>query len=203
MELPNQPVYVTIPSINAPIESERLLLRPICDSDAAALLAIRGRPEVAKTNYPKEPFRSIEETREWMSSKIFLKGPADIIGRSFNFAILDKSILEPEAQLIGYISVNTLDPCPEIGYSLLPESWGKGYATEALRMMLSKWWDLPRRDTGGSNGSEERIYAICEKLNIGSVMVLRKCGFEVVSEFSFGSDELFIWALQKSQFIQH
>lgn len=49
MELPYQPVYVTIPLTNEPIESERLLLRPICDSDAAALLAIRGRPEVAKT----------------------------------------------------------------------------------------------------------------------------------------------------------
>lgn len=155
-----------------------------------------------KISHPKEPFKSIEQTREWMSSKVFLKGPADIIGRSFNYAILDKSISEPEEQLIGYVSVNTLDPCPEIGYSLLPESWGKGYATEALRMMLSKWWDLPRRDMGELNGSEEKIYAICEKQNIGSVTVLRKCGFEVVSEFFFGSDELFVWALKKPQFIQ-
>ena len=51
MELPQQPVYVMIPSFNESIESERLLLRPICDSDAAALLAIRGRSEVAKTKY--------------------------------------------------------------------------------------------------------------------------------------------------------
>lgn len=49
MELPSQPVYVTIPPSNEPIESARLLLRPVCDSDAAALFAIRARPEVAKT----------------------------------------------------------------------------------------------------------------------------------------------------------
>lgn len=149
------------------------------------------------TSYPKEPFKSIEQTREWMSNKVFLKGPADIIGQSFNFAILDKSIPESEEQLIGYVSVNTLDPCPEIGYSLLPESWGRGYATEAVGMMLKKWWALPRRNMDECHGSEEKIYAICEKENIGSLTVLRKCGFEVVSDFCFGSDELFIWALKK------
>lgn len=49
MELHSQPVCAIIPSSNESIESERLLLRPIRDSDAAALLAIRARPEVAKT----------------------------------------------------------------------------------------------------------------------------------------------------------
>ncbi|KAF3398018.1 hypothetical protein F1880_006502 [Penicillium rolfsii] len=200
MALPSQPVYVMIPSSSESIESDRLLLRPICDSDAPALLAIRSRPEVAKTNHPKEPFKSLQETREWMSSKVFLQGPADIIGRSFNFAILDKSIPESKEQLIGYVSVNTLDPCPEIGYSLLPEAWGKGYATEALGMMLKKWWALPRRTIDDSKESEEKIYAICEKDNIGSSAVLRKCGFQVVSDFRFGSDELFIWALTKPSY---
>jgi RimJ/RimL family protein N-acetyltransferase len=150
-----------------------------------------------KNSYPKEPFKSIEQTREWMSSKVFLEGPADIIGRSFNFAILDKSIPETEEQLIGYVSVNTLDPCPEIGYSLLPTSWGKGYATEAVGMMLKKWWALPRRNMDEFNETEEKIYAICEKGNIGSSTVLHKCGFQVVSDFCFGSDELFVWALKK------
>lgn len=49
MELPSQSVYVIIPPCNEPIESARLLLRPVCDSDAAALFAIRARLEVAKT----------------------------------------------------------------------------------------------------------------------------------------------------------
>ncbi|KAJ5167562.1 uncharacterized protein N7482_006343 [Penicillium canariense] len=197
MELPCQPVYVNIPSSNNFAESERLLLRPICDSDAAALLAIPSRPELAKTNHPKEPFKSIEETRQWMSSKTFAEGPLDIIGCSFTFAILDKSIPKSQEQLVGYVSVNTLDPCPEIGYSLLPESWGKGFATEALRMMLKMWWDLPRRSVDDCNGNEEKVYAICEKANEASCKVLRKCGFEVVSEFCFEGDKLLIWALQK------
>ena len=152
---------------------------------------------IDRPSYPKEPFKSIEQTRAWMSSKVFLKGPEDIIGRSFSFAILDKSIPPSEEQLIGYVSVNALEPCPEIGYSLLPELWGKGYATEALRMLLNRWWDLPRRDVGEGNAAEEKIYAICEKQNIGSTAVLRKCGFEIIADFCFGSDEVFLWALNK------
>lgn len=138
-----------------------------------------------------------------MSTKVFLEGPADIIGRSFCYAILDKSIPESEEQLVGYVSVNSLDPCPEIGYSLIPESWGKGFATEALQMLLKQWWNLPRRPMSDSDEGEEKVYAICEKVNLGSSKVLRKCGFEIVSEFSAGTDELFIWALKRPRGALH
>ena len=132
-----------------------------------------------------------------MSTKVFREGPADIIGRSFYYAILDKSIPESQEQLVGYVSVNSLDPCPEIGYSLLPESWGKGYATEALQMLLKQWWNLPRRPVDDSDEGEEKVYAICEKVNVGSSKVLRKCGFEVVSEFSFDTGVVLLWALKR------
>ncbi|KAL2359171.1 hypothetical protein RJZ56_007994 [Blastomyces dermatitidis] len=139
------------------------------DSDAVALFAIRSRPEVAAHDHPKEPFKSIEQTREWMTFKTYKQGPPDIVGRSFNFAILDKSIPETQEQLIGYVSVNMVVPCPEIRHSLPLESWAKGYATEALQMMLKIWWDLPRRNvterSGGDSGDGERradkIYATC------------------------------------------
>ncbi|OAX79425.1 hypothetical protein ACJ72_06253, partial [Emergomyces africanus] len=45
--LPEEPVYVTFPTTIPSKESSRLLLRPIVDSDAAALFAIRSRPEVS------------------------------------------------------------------------------------------------------------------------------------------------------------
>ncbi|KAJ5609590.1 N-acetyltransferase GNAT family [Penicillium herquei] len=196
--LPHQSVRVLIPSPGPSIESTRLLLRPVEARDFPALLAVRGNPEVAKTNYPKTPFKSIEETAAWISSKIFSKGPDDVIGRSFNYSILDKSIPESEEQVIGYVSINTLSPCPEIGYSLLQESWGKGYATEALEMLLKMWWDLPRRPSGPTVSVEvEKIFAICEKENPGSCRVLKKCGFEVVKEFRYEVDELYIWSLNR------
>ncbi|KLJ13785.1 hypothetical protein EMPG_11284 [Blastomyces silverae] len=202
--LPKEPVYVTFPTTIPSVESSRLLLRPIVDSDAAAIFAIRSRPEVALYNHPKEPSKSIEQTREWMTSKAYKQGPPDIVGRSFKFAILDKSIPETQEQLIGYVVVTMVVPCPEIGYSLLPESWGKGYATEALQMVLKIWWDLPRRNatesSGGDSGDGERadkIYAICQVRNHASSNVLKKAGFEIAQEITYGGDDLLLFAAER------
>ncbi|OJD19498.1 hypothetical protein AJ78_00567 [Emergomyces pasteurianus Ep9510] len=197
--LPKEPVYVTFPATIPPAESSRLLLRPIVDSDATALFAIRSRPEVAAYNHPKSLSKSIEQTREWMAFKVYKQGPPDIVGRSFNFAILDKSIPETQERLIGWVSVNMIVPCPEVGFSLLPESWGKGYATEALRMMLKLWWDLPRRsDTERSSAGDgervNKIYAICQAANHASKNVLKKAGFEVAEEITYEGDDLLLLA---------
>ncbi|KAJ5947459.1 Acyl-CoA N-acyltransferase [Penicillium verhagenii] len=218
---PREPFYVVVPLSGPSIESDRLLLRPVEDNDAAALFAVRGRPEVAKTKYikirhdsftkfqltlpnshPKEPFQSIEQTKKWMASKIFTS-PAMVMNCSFFYAIVDKSITDTERQVIGYMSINSVDPSPEIGYSILPESWGKGFATEALQMLLKMWWDLPRMeidDMDRASGFVEKIYALCETCNPASGSVLRKCGFEVVKTMRFGTDELYLWSLKKSDF---
>ncbi|KAJ6164533.1 Acyl-CoA N-acyltransferase [Penicillium chermesinum] len=199
--LPFQEVEVLIPSPGPSIESDRLLLRPVAKRDTPALYAIRADPEVAKTkSSPKTPFQSIKETEDWLAGKIFSMGPGDIIGRSFNYAILDKSIPESQEQVIGYISINAVHPCPEIGYSLAPKAWGQGFATEALELFLKMWWALPRRDreqSGVKEGDVEKIWAISEKQNKGSSRVLEKCGFEMVGEAKFEKDELYKWALQR------
>lgn len=155
-----------------------------------------------KTNsssWPKEPFKSIEETREWMSTKIFTEGPADVLGRSFNYAIVDKSGSDPQ-RVIGSLSINQVHPFPEIGYAIHPKSWGKGVGTEALQLMLKMWWDLPRRNLDGSDDEPtgvEKAFALCEKVNVGSCRVLEKCGFKIIGEHRFGTDELFVFAVER------
>ncbi|KAJ5360790.1 hypothetical protein N7517_009981 [Penicillium concentricum] len=200
MSLPEQSVYVIVPSPGPSIESDRLLLRPITDADAAALFDIRSRPEVAEMNSPKIPFKSIEETREWMATKVFKSGPSDIIGRSFNYAIVDKSIPETEERVVGSISFNQVDPFPEIGYAVHPSCWGKGYATEALQLLLKMWWNLARRTVDGEDACSaetEKAFALCEKRNAASGRVLKKCGFRVVGDFQEEGDDLFIFGLER------
>ncbi|KAJ5107805.1 N-acetyltransferase GNAT family [Penicillium angulare] len=199
--LPNQSVRVIIPATGPTIESDRLLLRPVAERDVPALFAVRARPEVAKTNYPKTPFKSIEETKEWLASKIF-EGSDEVNGRSFNYSIVDKSIPESEEQVIGYVSVNSLNPCPDIGYSYIPESWGKGYATEALQLLLKMWWALPRRDpqiVDGVMEDPERIFAISEKENAASCRVLTKCGFKVKKDFTYEDTDLYLWTSERPE----
>ncbi|OQD89714.1 hypothetical protein PENANT_c002G08735 [Penicillium antarcticum] len=197
--LPQQPVYAIIPSQRPSIESDRLRLRPVTDADAPALFAVRSRWEVAQMNHPKIPFKSVEETRKWMSTKVFTQGPSDVIGRSFNYAILNKSIPESQEQIIGSVSINAVHPFPEIGYALLPEAWGNGYMTEALNLLLKMWWDLPRRTIEGTQqpGEREKVFALCETQNVGSSGVLKKCSFKFVSEYRYEQDELIVWGLEK------
>lgn len=58
--------------------------------------------------------------------------------------------------------------CAGTGYVIAKDSWGKGYATEALRTVV----EIARK-TG-----IQRLYALCHPENIASERVLRKCGFE-------------------------
>ncbi|KAJ5211177.1 hypothetical protein N7491_010997 [Penicillium cf. griseofulvum] len=200
MTLPQQSVFVIVPSPGPSIESDRLLLRPITDADATALFAIRSRPEVAEMNHPKIPFKSIEETLEWMATKVFSSGPSDIIGRSFNYAIVDKTIPVTEERVVGSLSINKVDPFPEIGYAVHPSCWGKGYATEALQLMLKMWWNLARRRVDGEDacaGEAEKAFALCEKRNAASCRVLEKCGFKIVGDFQEEGDDLFNFALER------
>ena len=58
--------------------------------------------------------------------------------------------------------------CAGTGYVIAKDSWGKGYATEALKTVV----EIARK-TGVL-----RLYALCHPENIASERVLRKCGFE-------------------------
>lgn len=60
------------------------------------------------------------------------------------------------------------DGCAEIGYGLLPEYWGQGYATEALIAAVKWALDQP---------GAERIEAETEPENTASQRVLVKAGF--------------------------
>ncbi|EAU37348.1 predicted protein [Aspergillus terreus NIH2624] len=202
--LPEQAVRVQIPDTLAPIRTQRLLLRPLADSDADDLFAIRSRPEVARTNYPKTPHQSVQETREWMATKIFTEGPEDMIGRHFTYVLTEHGQSEPETErlltggrVIGYVGINEVYPSPEIGYSIHPDVWGKGYATEALEGLLKAWWEMSRSRGEDVDEGVERVFAICEKANAGSSRVLSKCGFRVFQEMAFEEDELFLWELER------
>ncbi|RHZ70174.1 hypothetical protein CDV55_105028 [Aspergillus turcosus] len=144
--LPQQNIRVSIPEPLPPIITHRLYLRPLADTDAEGLFAIRSRPEVARTNHPKTPHRTVQETREWMATKIFTAGPESVLGRHFTFVLIEWERGDDEAQpppadkqVIGYVGINQVYPSPEIGYSIHPDYWGKGYATEALDGLLKTW----------------------------------------------------------------
>ncbi|KAL4892184.1 GNAT domain-containing protein [Aspergillus ambiguus] len=212
--LPQQDILVHIPECLPPLPTYRLLLRPLAASDAEDLFAIRSRFEVAMSNYPKTPHQSVQETREWMETKTFTEGPKSIIGRHFTYVVIENGASDNNTQratvdskVIGYISINQVYPSPEIGYSIHPDYWGKGYATEALDGLLKMWWDMPRqqRQDPAEAGEQidkvdeeaEKVFAICEKANLRSGRVLTKCGFQLFKEIVYEEDQLYLWKLEK------
>ena len=60
------------------------------------------------------------------------------------------------------------DGCVEIGYGLLPEYWGKGYATEAVKAM-TEW--------ASKQPGVKRIEAETDPENTASQRVLEKTGY--------------------------
>ena len=92
-------------------------------------------------------------------------------------------------RVAGSISTYVEDGEHELTYWIGREFWGRGVATKALRAILAEVPDRP-------------MHARTAKDNIGSLTVLRRCGFEVVSEdssFANGRGEVveeFILALK-------
>lgn len=84
---------------------------------------------------------------------------------------------------IGFMGPPGEDGTVEIGYSVIPDRRGRGYATEAARVMVD--WAL----------AQPRVRAVvagCSRENVPSVHVLERVGFVCTSE----TDGQLRWRLQ-------
>lgn len=145
---------------DAPIETERLLLRPFRESDAEAFFECCQNPNIGN-NAGWKPHGSLEESQEILRS-VF-------ISQSGIWAI----ILKEDGRLIGSVGIIP-DPKREnpqarmLGYWLDESHWGKGYMTEAVQSVL---------DYGFNTLQLNLITANCYPHNERSQQVLKRHGF--------------------------
>lgn len=145
---------------DAPIETERLLLRPFRESDAEAFFECCQNPNIGN-NAGWKPHRSLEESQEILRS-VFISQPGI-------WAI----ILKEDGRLIGSVGIIP-DPKREnpqarmLGYWLDESHWGKGYMTEAVQSVL---------DYGFNTLQLNLITANCYPHNERSQKVLKRHGF--------------------------
>jgi RimJ/RimL family protein N-acetyltransferase len=97
---------------------------------------------------------------------------------------------DPLKRVIGAAGVNSLVPAPSIGYTLHPDFWRNGYATEAVTAIVDQWCKLPRRNPEGLELAlpKERLFAACNKENVGSIKVLQRSGFVMYDELVLEDD---------------
>jgi RimJ/RimL family protein N-acetyltransferase len=146
-----------------PLETERLLLRPFDAGDLDALFAIHSRPDVARYLYWRP--RTRDEVRTALEEKIRGRGIGSV-GDSLTLAV----VLRATTELIGECNLHLLSDehrQGDIGFIVHPDHHGRGYATEAARVMLRlAFEDLELH----------RVIGRLEARNTASARVLEKLG---------------------------
>ncbi len=106
------------------IETERLILRPLTQSDANAVFEWAGDPLVNRY-MPYPLHKSPADAEEWIRS----------LGEKNEFCFC----LKNSGKIIGSGSVirDTKRAPYELGYNLNRAYWGMGYATEAAKALVS------------------------------------------------------------------
>lgn len=144
------------------LETERLILRPLRQTDAPRLFPLINDPDVA-AYIPALPHPYPENTLpEW------IRRAEEAMARKerFEFAILLKETGGP----IGVCTLSGIswdNRNAELGYWLGKPYWGRGIMTEAAKAVVAFGFD-----TLGL----ERIYSSCFEQNLASAKVLKKAG---------------------------
>jgi RimJ/RimL family protein N-acetyltransferase len=152
--------------LTEPIETERLLLRPLVEEDFETVFSYESHPDVVRWLY--WDVRSEDEVRERLRKKI---GSSTIEreGDALFLAAVDRS----SRQMVGDCMLEYVSEehrTAELGYIIHPDHQGRGYATEAGRAMLRiAFEDL----------TLHRVIGRTEARNIGSARVLEKLGMRL------------------------
>ncbi len=165
------------------IETPRLLLRELTESDAPALLAMYREPDVVRFMgaAPASVSDEIENinahrvryyaTRGYGLLGVVLRESNALIGRC---GLLDVAIGEREEV--------------ELSYLLLPAFWGRGFATEAAGAALT----FAVQSLGF-----HRVVAVIQPENARSRRVAERLGMQydgIVPYKTFGDVKLFVWS---------
>lgn len=141
------------------LETERLILRPFCDSDGKDLYGYLSREEVVR--FEPYPVFSLEEANKEAKK------------RALDPAFVAVCLRDPEGpgKLIGNLW-HAADGAPdwrtwEIGYVFHSDFQGKGYATEAGSRLLEYLF---------CSLGAERVTAMCDPQNVKSWRLLERLG---------------------------
>ncbi len=157
------------------LETERLNLRWLHDSDAEFILDLLNQPSWLKF-IGDRGVHNLDDARAYIHN-----GPLAMIEqRGFGLYLVEtKSELAPIG-LCGLLKRDTLDDV-DIGFALHPDSWGQGYAREAAQACV---------DYARDQISLDRLVAITLPTNQSSIKLLRALGLQYEKDVTLGdSDE--------------
>jgi RimJ/RimL family protein N-acetyltransferase len=149
---------------NYPIETERLLLRPLQPSDADAVFAYQSRDDVVR--YIPYDARTLEEVQQRLATPDRVRSTLEEAGQAILLAVVRRA----DDVLVGDVMLawtSAEHRSGEIGYVFDPAHQGNGYATEAAAALLRLGFDAL---------DLHRIIARVDARNDASAAVLRRLG---------------------------
>lgn len=162
-------------------ETQRLRVRHFTSADYDNFFALQGNAEVMQ--YIRPP-RTREESDGFLTDKILTASPTDFKG----YWVVEKKDSGLFVGCFVIIPIPTDIEKTQLGYSFLPEYWGKGYATEVTKEGLNYFkYKTPLTE----------LYAVTETPNIASQKVLLKNGFESFGNKWEGEKELLIFIVRR------
>ncbi len=148
----------------AALEMPRLVLRELHDDGAPAVHAYASDAEVVR--YLDWGPNTPEDTARFLTAA---RAARDAVPRTaYHLAI----VLRTTGHLIGGCRIeirNAASGAGDLGYVLGRPHWGQGYATEAIRALVS---------FGFESLAFHRIWATCDARNAASARVLEKLGMK-------------------------
>lgn len=165
-----------------PDQTERLTYRPLEASDAEAMHAVWGDPEVMRY-LPGDPSLSLEETTERVSRNV--KRYADT-GHGLC------AVVEREhgrvVGVCGLFPIEWIGPDVEVAYHFARGVWNRGYATEAAGAWIeAAFSELPL----------ERVLALAYPENRASTRVMEKIGMHFEREVEKYGETLVQYAIDR------
>lgn len=171
------------------LETERLILRKFVEEDYKRLFLLDSNSEVMK--YVGMPTLSnVEESKE-VVKMIMQQYEDNGVGR---LAVIEKEsdlLIGWSGLKLNTSKINEHQNFYELGYRFLPETWGKGYATESGKASL---------EYGFNDLKAETIYAYAHSENLASNKILTKLGFENMGEFAEPDGICFWYEVKKENF---
>jgi len=164
-------VSIAQPRYAAPMPSlrgERVLLREWTPEDRVPFAALNADPRVME-HMPKVLTRD-------ESDALAARCEAQVVEHGYGLWAVEI----PEARFLGYVGLarprfeSAFTPCVEVGWRIAHAHWGRGYVTEAARLVLTHAFDVL--------GLEE-IVSFTVRANVRSWSVMDRLGMIPDGEF--------------------
>jgi len=164
------------------LETERLIMRPLVESDVDEIFAMRSDEEIMR--FIREP-QGRSESLDWIKL-VSARWDTEKLGFC--------AVIEKETdKFLGWCGIWRLRETNEleVGYAIEKAYWGKGFATEAAEKFIEYAFE---------NIKPDKIVAVAEPKNLASRRVMEKLGMKFVKIAKFYERELVQYAIIKKDF---